>query len=152
VRLRRQAFATDLLPYRTDDLLPYCTPISAAPSAVRETTFPGDDGNIPRLLAHLNANGLHLRAIPTQKNGSTLHSGYLTTTDQSWSYFNGLLRDPKQIHHWQGTIYCGLKGQPENADLEFLWGDCYFTAGAFFFFGDRSLLKQIQAALQTTAD
>jgi hypothetical protein len=122
------------------------------PSATRETTFPGDDGNIPRLLALLNTRGLQLHAISTQKDGLLHHSVYLTTTERSWSYFNGLLRDPKQIHRWQGAVYCGLKGAPENADFAFLWQDCSFTAGPFFFFGDRSLLKKIQAVLQTTAD
>jgi hypothetical protein len=111
-----------------------------------------DNWDIPRLVAHLNARGLQVHVIPTQKDGPLFPSVFLTTRERDWSYFNRLTRDARQIEQWQGTVYCGLRGcEPDSADLDRLWGDCYFTAGPFLFFGDRALLEKVRATFDATS-
>jgi hypothetical protein len=110
--------------------------------------LPEDDWDIPRLLAHLNARGLQLQAIPTHKDGPLSTSAFFTTVPRDWSYFSRLTRNARQIEQWQGIAFCGPRGpETENADVDYLWGDRCFVAGRFFFYGDRALLKEIRAAL-----
>jgi hypothetical protein len=115
-------------------------------------TLPEDDWDIPRLLAHLNARGLQLQAIPTYKDGPLSPSAFFTTVPRDWSYFSRLTRNARQIEQWQGIVFCGPRGpETENADVDYLWDDRYFVAGHFFFYGDRALLQTIRDAFQEPA-
>jgi hypothetical protein len=120
-----------------------------SPRSARPQTeeLPLDDQDIPRLVAHLEEKGLPLRAVSTRKDGSFHLNAYLTTTASTWQDLNRLPKDPRQIELWRGTLYCERVGPYPRADLDRLWGDCYFAAGPFVFFGDRRLLEQIRAAL-----
>jgi hypothetical protein len=54
---------------------------------------------------------------------------FFPTVDRDWAYFNGLSRDTRQIEQWQGIVFCGLRGQVENADVDYLRDDRYLIAG-----------------------
>jgi hypothetical protein len=110
--------------------------------------LPPDDWDIPRLVAHLKEKGLDLRAVPTTRDGELEYNAYLTTTNARWLDLNGLMKDPQLIGRWRGTVYCERRhNRSAVVTLHQLWGDCYFLAGPFLFFGDRQLLEQIRAAL-----
>jgi hypothetical protein len=107
-----------------------------------------DDWDIPRLVDHLNASGLGLRAMATQKDATIGRTAYLTTTDREWEDINRLTKDPVRIDQWGGTLYCEQgHGRGDWPDLARRWGDCCLIAGPFLFFGDRDLLARIRAAL-----
>jgi hypothetical protein len=110
---------------------------------------PLDDWDIPRLVAHLNGQGLGLRVVSTLKGrvGSD-RTAFLTTTDQGWEELSRLIRGRSQIDRWRGTLYCerGPAGGDWD-DLKRQWGDCCLVVGPFLLFGDRELLGRVRAAL-----
>jgi hypothetical protein len=115
-----------------------------------------DDWDIPRLVAYLNDAGLGLRMVSTTKNGVIDQTAFLTTTTKEWENLNRLFKDRKQIHLWQGTLYCErgrvrfFMGDDWSA-LTRQWGDCCLVVGPFLFFGDRDLLDRVRAALTVLA-
>jgi hypothetical protein len=115
------------------------------------TAPPLDDWDVPQLVAYLNRQGLKLRVVPVPKEGPESQGVFLTSTEHEWSYFNRLFKDPRHIERWQGTLYCEWGDGPQGVDLDTMYGDCYYRAGPFFFFGDRALLKQVHAALTDPA-
>jgi hypothetical protein len=109
---------------------------------------PLDDWGIEEVIAHLEQEGLRLRAVPVRRGGPLSQGVFLTATDRDWEYFNCLGKDPRKMERWRGTLYCerGAAGR-RGLDLDGLWGDCYLVAGPFVFFGERELLAKVRAAL-----
>lgn len=122
--------------------------MAQCPGRTPLAALPLDDWDIPQLIAHLKEKGVELRVVPARQNGDLEPNCFLTTTDREWSHFNGLRKEPREIDTWRGTLYCE-RGVPHltESELDRLWGDCYFTAGAFLFFGDRQLLERVRVAL-----
>jgi hypothetical protein len=117
------------------------------------TGVPPDKWEVPQLVAYLNGKGLDLRMVPIVRDGAIRQTAFLTTTSQRWDSFNRLIKDPKQIHQWQGTLYC------ERAPHWASWGDPTLQSadgclviGPFFLFGDRDLLGRIRDALPAAWD
>jgi hypothetical protein len=110
---------------------------------------PLDDWDVPRLVAHLNAEGLRLRLVPTQQDGVVAQRAFLTTTSKDWAELNCLSRIPECIDRWQGCLYCERSTTRTGSwdDQVQEWGDCCLVVGPFLFFGDRDLLERIRAAL-----
>jgi hypothetical protein len=110
---------------------------------------PLEDWDIPRLLAHLNGEGLRLRVVATQHNGATQHTAFLTTTDKAWAELNRLTRDEKRIDEWRGTLHCERgPGRDDWASLTGQWGERCLVVGPFLLYGDRQLLARVRAALK----
>jgi hypothetical protein len=108
-----------------------------------------DDWDVPRLVDHLNSHGLHLRATPTSRNGSTTDVAYLTETDRNWEELNRLMATRDTLGEWQGVVYCERVGPNVAGDVRIeLWGDACLEAPPFLFFGDRDLLARIDGALR----
>jgi len=84
---------------------------------------PLDDWDVLQLVAHLDAEGLHLRALPTAKDGLIDDRAFLTTTSVDWDDLNDLRKVPEQIVRWQGSLYCerGPAGADAWADLSHSW-------------------------------
>jgi hypothetical protein len=117
------------------------------------TGVPPDDWEVPQLAAYLNGKGLGLRMVPIVKGGTIRQTAFLTTTSQRWDFFNHLMKDPKQMDRWQGTLYC------ERAPHWASWGDptlqsgeCCLVIGPFFLFGDRELLGRVRDAFPAACD
>jgi hypothetical protein len=113
---------------------------------------PPDDWDIPRLVAHLNDQGLGLRMVSTLKTDVIDQTAFLTTTNKKWQVLNRLPKDHKQIDLWRGTLYCelgrdGLFMRDDWSALTSQWGDCCLVIGPFLFYGDRELLGRVRAAL-----
>jgi hypothetical protein len=120
------------------------------------SAVPPDDWDIPQLVAYLNDAGLGLRLVSTMKNGIINQTAFLTTTSKEWDDLNCLSKDQKQIHQWQGTLYCvrgraGLFMANDWSALTHQWGDCCLVIGPFLFYGDRELLHRVRSALTALA-
>jgi hypothetical protein len=120
------------------------------------SAVPFDEWDIPRMVAHLNDAGLQLRIVSTLKNGLVGQAVFLTTTSKEWQDLNRLPKDQKQIHRWQGTLYCESSSIDSPARSRWSewsrqWGDCCLVAGPFFFYGDPELLDRVRAALAALA-
>jgi hypothetical protein len=121
-----------------------------------ESAVAPDEWDIPQLVAYLNDAGLGLRIVSTLKHGNIDQTAFLTTTTREWEDLNRLPKDQKQIHRWQGTLYCergraGLLLGDDWSALTRQWGDCCLVAGPFLFYGDRDLLDRVRAALAALA-
>jgi hypothetical protein len=104
-----------------------------------------DDWTVPELVDRLRQEGLELRVVPTQQDGTTRYNAYLTTTNKEWKELNLMLKVPEQADQWRGTLYVE---RSHNADIRVqCWGDCCLVAGPFVFFGDRDLLARVRVAL-----
>ncbi len=107
-----------------------------------------DDWDIPQLAAYLNRQGLALRLVSTSKEGANREKAFLTTTGQGWEDFNCLPKDPRQLHHWRGTLYCEwCPPGHEGSDLAFPPAEDCLVVGPFVLFGDRQLLDHVRALL-----
>ena len=120
------------------------------------SAVPPDDWDIPQLVAYLNDAGLGLRVVSALKNGVIDQTAFLTTSSKEWDDLNHLPKDPKQIHRWQGTLYCergraGFLMRDDWSALVRQWGDCCLVVGPFLFYGDRELLDRVRAALTALA-
>jgi hypothetical protein len=113
---------------------------------------PLDDWDIPRLVAYLNGQGLGLRAVSTQKEGTVGPTAFLTATGQEWDDFNRLPKDARRIGRWRGILYCerGAGGEARSGLIR-QWDDRSLEAGPFLFFGDPDLLALVRAALAPLA-
>jgi hypothetical protein len=108
-----------------------------------------DHWDLPRLLHHLDGQGLGLREVPVSEAGPFGLNIFLTKTDKSWEQLNDLTKVRERVDQWRGTVYCERVSNLEcYAEQIPLWGDCYLVAGRFVFFGDPELLAQIRDALR----
>ncbi len=106
------------------------------------------DWQLRRLVEHLRARGLPIRAVSTSQNGPLCDTAYLTLTDQDWLELNHLFRGVKQIGDWRGVLYCERISRPATrAQQARLWGDCCLVVGPFLFYGDRDLRARVRKAL-----
>jgi hypothetical protein len=114
---------------------------------------PLEGWDVPRLLAHLRASGLDLRAVPTDRDGQAARDrAFLTTADRPWEELNALLATPEQVGRWRGTVFCERLHQPGSRDEALRhWGGCGLRAGPFVLFGDPDLLDRVRAALAPEA-
>jgi hypothetical protein len=114
------------------------------------TSVPLDDWDVPRLTAFLNEHGLGLRVVPTMQNGQDAgRRAYLTATDKEWEALNSLMKDPRRIDEWRGTLYC-LRGKVgENWEpLTERWGATCLVIGPFLLYGDPELLALVRDAVE----
>lgn len=103
--------------------------------------------DIRKLTDHLNRTGLAVRLRSTQKDGTLGATAFLTTTDKSWEQLNRLVKDPKRIAEWRGTVYCE-RAEYEGRDwLLRSWNGHCLAAGSFMFYGDDELLERIRVLL-----
>jgi hypothetical protein len=105
--------------------------------------------DVPRLADHLRASGLRLRAVSAEGAGRAAGDRvFLTTADEPWEHFNGLVALPEQVGRWRGTVFCERLHQPGSRDEALRqWGECGLRAGPFVLFGDPDLLAQVRQAL-----
>ena len=74
----------------------------------------------------------------------TSYAAFLTTTDKEWEDLNHLVKDPKRINEWRGTLYC--ERAKANTDLWYLirqWGANSLIVGPFLLYGDPELLVRV---------
>jgi hypothetical protein len=102
--------------------------------------------DIPALVARLEAHGIRLRLVPTNRTGPvTFENAFLTNTPQTWEELNSLAKIPEHVERWRGTLYC--ERLPNSRDTSY-WGHCGMQVGPFLLFGDPDLLDQVRLALQ----
>lgn len=109
--------------------------------------LPLDRWDIPQLAAYLKKAGVELRVQSAQKNGIARQSVYLTSTPKDWCDLNGLVKDPKWIHRWQGTVFCTHETPNAAEALARQWGEQGLLVSPFVFYGDAELLARIKNAL-----
>jgi hypothetical protein len=110
------------------------------------TQRPAD--SIPALVARLEQHGLHLRVIPTARDGDVCTGAFLTRPAGNWEQLSFWLRRPDQLPHWQGTVHV----QPERsaqarAEATALRKEGCLVYGQLVLFGDPDLLAEIRAAV-----
>lgn len=103
--------------------------------------------DIRKLTDHLNRAGLAVRLRSTQKDGTLGATAFLTTTDKSWEELNRLVKDPKRIAEWRGTVFCERAEYEGRDGLLRLWKGHCLAAGSFVFYGDDELLERIRVLL-----
>jgi hypothetical protein len=105
------------------------------------------DWDIAQLATNLNRLGvqLHLRAVP--KNNQLSQSAFLTSTAKEWADLNALIRDPRTIEEWRGTLYCERVSENGAKYLLEQGGDYCMLISPFYFFGDAELLNRVRNAL-----
>jgi hypothetical protein len=112
---------------------------------------PRDDWNIPQLVLHLHARGVHLRVVPVIKNGPVGHSAYLTEEDdRKWEELNLLMASPEYLGKWRGVVLCEEygRGRPDPAHVA-AWGRGCTELRPFLLFGDPALRSRIDEALRS---
>jgi hypothetical protein len=104
-----------------------------------------NDWDIAELAIYLNRNGIEVRLRTTPKNGPLGRSAYLTTTTKEWNDLSSLIKDPKHMQGWRGTLYCERVG--EGKPYIELWGNYCLVVGPFLLYGDPELLDRVRSAL-----
>jgi hypothetical protein len=104
--------------------------------------------SVPGLVAHLEQRGIHLRVIPTARDGDVCEGAFLTRTTASWEQLSFWLRLPEHLPHWRDTVQV----QPERnaqirAEEQASWGEGCLVYGQLVLFGDPDLLAEIRTAL-----
>jgi hypothetical protein len=105
------------------------------------------DWDIPQLAAHLNRNGVPVRLRLVSETTPVVSSAYLTTTAKEWDDLNRLMKEPKRLSEWRGTLYCERVGKNASSYLLEQWGDHCLKIGPFLFYGDAELLERVRSAL-----
>ncbi len=105
--------------------------------------------SIPALVAHLERHGIHLRVIPSARDGDVCEGAFLTRTSRNWEQLSFWLRHPKQLSHWKDTVHVQVDGNARTrAETAAYLGESCLVYGQLVLFGDPDLLAEIRTALE----
>ena len=108
-----------------------------------------DGLDVPGLLRRLEASGLRLHAVPTNRATGDLRSGaYLCEPPREWEEVCFLMPRADHAARWRGVVAVwparSLYYSPDDVDV---WGVNGLRAGPFVLFGDEAMLRRIADAL-----
>jgi hypothetical protein len=111
----------------------------------REQRRPPPD-TLPVLVAALEAHGLALHALSSDRDGIMRHGAYLSEKSLAWDEANVLVIDAAKVRagRWRGVVFVTESG---NELLENSYRDTGRVWGRWLAFGDPELLDRIEAAL-----
>lgn len=100
----------------------------------------------PALVAALEARGVALHLLPSDRDGIMRHSAYLSERSLPWEEANRLTIDATKVRAgcWRGVVFITIS---DNDVQEASFCDGGRSWGRWLAFGDPELLDRIEAAL-----